>query len=407
MKTRNLFIGLSIVGLVFSSCKEDDPAPTPPAGPGESTSELLVKKFTGAPVLDAGIDDMWGTAQTLVGVAEVPKLSARMTYLNSDGAGTEEQLGLFEPYGGDKFNFKLRSGYFNDKIYFLMEWDDPTDSKDRQSWYFDGTDSRWKQEHKYANNNNDKFYEDKFAFLFPIGEVDNFNSSTCYATCHTVSTIATDKDKHTRHYLKTSGQLVDMWHWKRDRGTYAGQVDDQQMKYVAPPYDSGSNGRGGDDTGDAGYGNNSQILTITGTTDDVSVPLYVIPGQTDYYWISIDDIANQTAKLITAVAADGVLTLASGAKIDPATGGFEQGNGNMRMPSITTKAFTLGRADIDIKATHTGSGWVCEFTRDMVTGDADDVVFDITKELWFGLAVFENAAIAHAIKPNLLMKFEQ
>jgi len=406
MKTRNLFIGMLAAGIIFTGCKEDD-APTGPVDPGESSTELLVKKFTAAPNMDGSIDDMWGTAKRLVATAEVPTLDPRMTYLNSDGMGKEEALGLFAPYNGDKYNFKLRSGYFNDRIYFLMEWNDAADSKDRQSWYYDAIDGLWKQQHKYANDNNDKYYEDKFAFLFPIGNVTGFDASTCYATCHTVSSIATDKDKHTRHYLKTSGELVDMWHWKRVRGTYADQVDDQQMKYVAPPYDSGSNGRGGDDTGDAGYANNSQTLQITGTTQDVSVPLYIIPGKTDYSWISADDIANQTAKLVTEVDAQGVLTLNDGSLIDPANGGFEKGTGNKRIPSVTTKAFTLGRADIDIKAVHTGSGWVCEFTRKMNTGDADDVVFDTASEIYFGLALFDNAAIAHAIKPNLLMKFEK
>ncbi len=139
---------------------------------------------------------------------------------------------------------------------------------------------------------------------------------------------------------------------------------------------------------------------------DVSVPKYVVPNQTDYYWISIDDIDNGTAKLITAVDADGVLTY-DGGTINPADGDYEQGTGAKRLPSIITKAFTLGRADINIEAVYTGSGWICEFTRKLNTNDADDVVFETTEELPFGLAIFNNAAIAHGIKPNLTMKFEQ
>ena len=107
-----------------------------------------------------------------------------------------------------------------------------------------------------------------------------------------------------------------------------------------------------------------------------------------------------------AVDADGVLTY-DGGTIDPANGGFEQGTGTSRIPSVTTKPFTLGRADIDIRANHTGTGWVCEFTRKMNTQDEDDVVFDINEELSFGLAIFNNAAIAHGIRPNLKMKFEK
>ncbi len=401
-----LLVVFAIFGALASSCnKDDDPVDDPPpVDPGSSTTELLVKKFSAAPTLDGTIDGMWGTAQKLTGTTEVPTLAARGTYLNSDGAGVEETLGLFAPYSGEKYDFTMRAGYYGDDIYFLLEWADDEDSKDRQSWYFDPSDKLWKGEHKYANAANDKFYEDKFAFLFPIGDVTGFNASTCYATCHQNLTIVNAKDKHSRHYLTVDGEKIDMWHWKRVRGTYLGQVDDQMMTYDDPAKQSAANGRHGDATGEGGYSNNSQTLTITGTSTDVSVPLYVIPGETGYYWIDKDQISNGTAVLITEVDANGVLTYVGGT-INPANGGFEQGTGNMRIPSVTTKPFTLGRADISIKAVHTGTGWICEFTRKLDTGDDDDVVFDITKEYPFGFAIFNNAAIAHAIKPNLMMKF--
>ena len=391
--------------LSLSGCNKDTEEEDPIiVDPGTSTTELLVKKFSAAPTLDGSIDQMWGTAQTLTGTTEVPELSARNTYLNGDGAGTEENLGLFAPYSGEKYDFKMRSGYFGEDIYFLLEWDDAEDSKDRQSWYFDASDKLWKGEHKYANDANDKFYEDKFAFLFPIGDVTGFSSSTCYATCHSVAPITNPKDKHTRHYLTTDGQKIDMWHWKRVRGTYNDKIDDQMMNYDAPD-GSARNGRHGDETGEAGYANNSQSLPITGTQDTITIPLYVIPTATNYYWIGENQFGNE-AKMITAVDADGVLTY-DGGIIDPAVGGFEQGTGDKRIPSVTTKDFTLGRADLTIKAVHTGTGWICEFTRKLDTEDADDVVFEISKELPFGLAIFNNAAIAHAIKPNLNLKFEQ
>ncbi len=397
------FIAIAFFGttVLLSSCKKDDT--DDPVDPGESTSELLVKKFSAAPTLDGTVDDMWATAQRLVGTTEVPTLSARGTYLNSDGEGIEEGLGLFAPYSGEKYDFTMRAGYSGSDIYFLLEWQDGEDSKDRQSWYFDPSDKLWKGQHKYANTNDDKYYEDKFAFLFPIGEVSGFNTSTCYATCHQNLTLEKAKDKHTRHYLTVDGEKVDMWHWKRVRGTYADQVDDQMMTY-AEATGSSANGRHGDATGDAGYASNSQ--TLNNGNGDVNVPKYIIPEKTDYHWISQDDIDNGTAKLITAVDAEGILTY-DGGTINPADGGFEKGTGNKRLPSVTTRPFTLGRADINISAVHTGSGWICEFTRKLDTNDEDDVVFDITKEFPFGLAIFNNAAIAHAIKPNLNLKFEQ
>ena len=403
MKKLNYY-ALGIIAMFAISCDNGTDDPPIDVDPGESSSELLVKNFTAAPTMDAVVDDMWGTAQKLVSNTEVPNLGARLTYLNSDGEGVEETLGLFAPYAGEKNNFTMRSGTFGDDIYFLIEWDDAADSKDRQSWYYD---NGWKGEHKYANTSDDKYYEDKFAFLFPIGDVDGFSTSTCYATCHTVSSIENAKDKHTRHYLKTEGQVVDMWHWKRVRGTYANQVDDQKMTYKEGPYTSASNGRTGDADGIAGYAGNSQTLMITGTQDEVSVPLYVIPNETEYYWIDKDQIAAGTAKLITAVDANGVLSY-EGGTIDPADGGYEQATGTKRIPSVTTSAFEGPRADINIKYEYTGTGWVCEVQRKLNTGDPDDVIFDpAVAELPFGFAIFDNAAIAHGIKPGLVLKFEE
>ena len=396
--TTILFLSAS---LFITSCSDDDDDPV--VDPGESSTELLVKKFSEAPTLDGTVDDMWAEAQKLVGTTEVPNLAARGTYLNGDGEGIEEDLGLFDPYTGETYDYTMRAGYSGTDIYFLLEWEDADDSKDRQSWYFDADDNLWKGEHKYANHDNDKFYEDKFAFLFPIGEVSGFNASTCYAVCHQNLTLENPKDKHTRHYTLVDGEKIDMWHWKRVRGTYLGQVDDQMMNY-ADPTGSSANGRHGDGTGQGGYSGNSQ--TLNNGVADVSVPLYIIPDKTDYYWISQDDIDDGTAKMVTAVDNFGVLTY-DGGTIDPSTRGYEQGTGVKRFPSVTTRAFTLGRADIDIRAIHTGTGWVCEFTRKLDTGDEDDVVFNIEEEIAFGLAIFNNAAIAHAVKPNLNMKFEQ
>jgi hypothetical protein len=404
MKKLNCIL-LGIFVMFAFGCDSDNDSPPVDPDPGESSSELLVAKFDAAPAMDGAIDDMWATAQTLVSTASVPTLDARKTYLNGDGEGKEETLGLFAPYNGESNDFKMRSGTFGDKIYFLIEWVDSDDSKDRQSWYFDPSDKMWKGEHKYANTNDDKFYEDKFAFLFPIGTVTDFSASTCYATCHKVTEIAKAKDKHTRHYLKGVGEKVDMWHWKRVRGTYANQVDDQRITYKEGPYTSSTNGRSGDENGDAGYANNSQ--TLNNGEVDVNVPKYVIPGSSNYYWIGEDDITNGTAKLVTAVDVNGVLTHEAGT-IDP-TGdaGFAQGSGAKRLPSILTKAFTGARADVNVMAKYTGSGWICEVSRKLNTGDGDDVVFTPGEELPFGFAIFNNAAIAHAIKPGLILKFAE
>jgi hypothetical protein len=386
----------------------DGPAAVAVSVKAESVSDLLVTQFASAPIFDGQVDDIWMTAQKLVSKTLVPTGKGnRNTYYNADGLG-EEAMDIFEAYEGEGNDFTMRSGIYGEDIYFLIEWADEADSKDRQSWYFDASTKHWKGEHKYANAADDKYYEDKFAFLFPIGTVDGFDNETCYASCHQASSIEKTGDKHTRHYLTVADQKIDMWHWKRVRGTHNDRVDDQRIQYVAPPYTSSSNGRGGDPDSGAGarsgYSNNSQ--TLNNGVEEVSVPLYVVPGGTDYYWIPQGQLGNE-AKLVTAVDAEGVLTY-EGGTIDP-TGdaGYNQGTGDKRFPSILTRDFLGERADVSIKASHNGTGWVAELKRKLNTGDPWDVVFDPTTELRFGFAIFDNAAIAHGIKPGLNLKFEE
>ncbi len=398
--TTAVFFG-SLLGL--NSCKDDKVVDT---DPGESTTELLVKKFDAAPVLDGTIDDVWATAQTLVGTVTVPDAGSRAgADFNNDGS-TPVPVGVFDPYTNESNDFKLRAGINGDMIYFLLEWDDAEDSKDRQSWYFDATDELWKGEHKYANTDNDKFYEDKFAFLWAATNVEGFAANTCYATCHQGLTLVNNTDKTARHYLNNSGEIVDMWHWKRVRcAVEPTTLDDQQMVYKAATGNSDVNGRTGD-AGDKGYHSNSQTLQLDGTGSAVNVPLYVLPSATNYGYITKAQIDAGTAKMVTAVASNGNLTLSDNTVIPATDAAYKQGSGNKRIPSVWIENFTGSKADVAISAVHTGSGWVAEFSRKLNTTNADDVVFDITKEFPFGLAIFNNAAIAHEIKTNLLMKFE-
>lgn len=394
-----LFTGLLLFAL---SCGDDDPIVV---DPGTSTTELLAKKFTSAPVLDGTIDAMWKECQTLEGVSTVPDAGSRGS-ADFNGDGSPGPVGVFDPYTGEANNFNLRSGTFGNQIYFLLEWDDADDSKDRQSWYFDDNDSLWKGQHKYANDKDDKYYEDKFAFLWAATEVAGFASNTCYATCHQGLSVTDPSQKAARHYTNNVGEVVDMWHWKRVRCTYPPTVvDDQQMVYKENTGDAGVNGRTGDE-GDSGYHGNSQKLALDGTGTEVSVPLYIIPNATDYAWITKDQIADGTAKLVTGITSAGVLSY-DGGIIDPADGGYEDGAGNKRFPSVWVENFTGSKADIACFAKHTGTGWIVEFSRNLNTGNADDVTFDVAKDFPFGLAIFNNAAIAHEIKTNLVLKFEK
>ena len=152
---------------------------------------------------------------------------------------------------------------------------------------------------------------------------------------------------------------------------------------------------------------NKQTLTITGTSTSVTVPKYVIPDQTGYFWIDQSEIDNGTAKLVTAVDANGVLTY-DGGTVDPSQGGYEPGTGTKRFPSIINLGTITGsRGDITTYANFVGTGWVIELKRSLTTDDLiNDVQWEIDQEYMFGFAIFQNAAIAHGIKKDLKLKFK-
>lgn len=380
---------------VLNSCKDDDnttPAPT------TSATELNSLYTTTAPNIDGTVDASWANCDILENTATVPNLTNDFAY-----------------FLGESYDFTIRSMYDASNVYFLVEYDDPTNSQDRQSWYFDPSTSKWAQQHKKPTSANDKFYEDKFAFLWPTASTSaSWPSTTCYNTCHSVP-AGVGFDTENKHFTNSPDEVVDQWHFKLVRTGPGFQLDDQMQIYIDPnnPLVAGPNGdqtkeggRGSDPKTAGGVADNKQ--TLNNGVADVSVPKYVIPGKTGYSVITKAEIDGGTAKLITAVDANGVLTY-DGGTIDPSTGGYEAGTGTLRFPSIIFNGALEGsRGDVATFFNHTGTGWVIEIQRALTTTDnVNDIQFDISKETMFGFAIFENAAVAHGIMPNLKLKFVQ
>jgi hypothetical protein len=376
-----------------ASATEDDGTCT--YAPGTSATELVSKSVTSGPALDGTVDALWSDCQKLVVSAKVPNLVD------------------FMYYGGETYSLTMRSVHDATNIYFLAEWTDPFDSKAREGWFFDPVAKLWKQQNKVATSETDKWYEDKFAMMWATDNSDaDWNSTTCYSTCHGVNQTA-GYTTTTKHYMNT-GQVNDMWHWKRVRtgNPFVNQIDDQKIIAIVDinnptTTEMKDGGRASDAKTAGGYSDNIQTLIVTGTSTSVTVPKYIIPGATNYYWITSTEISNGTAVLITAVDVNGVLTYATGT-IDPALGGFEENTGIKRAPSITTAGpFVGSRGDVAAYGNFTGNGWTLEFKRALTTTDVtNDVQFASGNEYMFGCAIFQNAAIAHGIKTNLKLKFQ-
>ena len=418
MKTIKISLVLAIFAMVaFMSCTHDD-APSDvivevDPGVGESVDTLLVKRLAAAPNFDGDIDAMWADVRPLVNRATVFPAGDRIITLNgsSNFDTSLEPTDLMDPYSGESYKYSLKGGHDGTNLYLLFEWEDDTDSKDRQSWYFDPVASKWKQENKYANHKNDKFYEDKFGFMFPIGDPEGFSTGSCTVTCHGgLAITGNDEDdagnKVTRHYMLNEGELTDFWHWKRDRHALAEAADDGFVQWEDDFGNASANGRKNDE----GISPYSTGMKFTDDNTGLSGPKYVIPGRENYYWIAQSEIDGGTAKAVTAVAADGVLTY-DGGTIDPnGDPAYSQGFGSKRMPSIIINPGGQGndgRSEVRVKAIHTGSGWQLEIMRKLNTGDPTDAVFTPGQSMPFGLAIFNNAAIGHGQTNYLTLTLEQ
>ena len=191
-----LFVGYWV------SCTKKDQILNP-TGTSDATTELVALKVSTGPTIDGTIDASWASAQKLTATVTVPD------------PGND----YFKGYVGSSHTVSIRSMYDANKIYFLAEWNDPSKSLNRDSWYFDPVTKRWEEENRKptfdaaGNKTREAFYEDKFAMLWNVNNsMTEFNSKGCYASCHTSLDPLTHGGATGRHFTSSGTEFLDMWH---------------------------------------------------------------------------------------------------------------------------------------------------------------------------------------------------
>jgi hypothetical protein len=446
LKNKYLWVMTTIVlalGYVVSCTKKDqilnnNPTPT-------NTTTLVSKKVVTGPTIDGTIDALWDNTAKLSVTPQVP----------------DPGNGLFAGYIGQTYPASLRSMYDGTYIYFLAEWADADKSVNLATWYFDPAlnvagKTGWVQEpgsKTFDVNGNlvrDGQGEDKLAFLWNIdNSTARFTAQTCYASCHvftpymdysTTPAVYKSNSNSGNHYTNGTDEKIDMWwlHLSKDQAV-AAQFDDNYQDWAGGPAitnltGGNANGRHVDGivvngasttwpyrpsyttTPVQGSFNNRQTLKLDGTGASVTVPMWIIPNATNYYYIkATDTLAGGAAAKITAVSSTGVLTY-SGGTIDPTVGtdylqvaGPYGGDGPKCFPSYIASPLLNERADINCVATYTGSGWIVEWKRLLKTSDVlkQDVDFSSLQDQPFGMAIWNKSNNQHGIKPNLLLKCDK
>ena len=172
------------------------------------------------------------SAQTLIAVkaAQAPKLDA----LASDpawakAAETKVELKNGRNFAGGATTARLKAVYTPDTLYLLIRYADPTQSV-RRSPYVKQADGSWTKLADPDDNggDNNKYYEDKVALLWPIGNsIKGFAENGCFMLCH----LGEGKPFGNK-YTAAEGELGDIWHMKSVRTGYIGQTDNQYVDHT-------------------------------------------------------------------------------------------------------------------------------------------------------------------------------
>lgn len=337
------------------------------SGAFAASTTLVAPQVQTPPLVDGKVDRLWDDLQPLIIKTRVP---------DYDAGSDKYEDKWWDGYEGQEKTATMKSVYTDDKIYFLFQWNDNEDSRERQSWYYNKLEGKWMQKPKYVA---DKYgmppaYEDKFTVFWNMSIAD-FEEGGCAMLCHGI-----------RMRTNGPGEKADIWHWKRNRGGPVGIIDDKWL-------DDAENGRHGD-PGESTYSGNKQELEFNG--EMVTAPQYWIPGRQDYHWIMKSDIDQGVAKKIVKmdksrnlIDEDGNVLkgedfLHSSPRVIPSLANIKMGSGS--------------RADVHEAHNFSNGTWTLEVVRKRDTGDPEhDVQF--TKRGFyylFSIGIMDNQAIAHS-----------
>jgi hypothetical protein len=303
---------------------------------------------------------------TAAKVAEGPKLAA----LASDPVWAKATALNIKLNGGKNLadgstEATLKAVYTSDTFYKLLQYKDPTQSV-RRFPYQKQADGSWKKLVDPADKGGDDniYYEDKYALLWNINKsIKNFDGAGCFALCH-----MGESKPYGNKYTASEGEIGDIWHMKSIRTGYIGQVDDQYVDHTRYDKEKAPEaGRKSDAKTGGGY---ADVKLVDGKPEFMSKDGKAANKGGTYYIREEDKVAFDDGKF---VAGDEVA-------------------------SIVVSKFTGDRGDIATAIGWKDGTWTSVIERKLVTGSKTDVQFGgLDDSYGFGLAVFDNAQVRHAV----------
>jgi general stress protein YciG len=339
------------VGLALAAGREPAPKEKPKEMKPVAVTAVMA---AAAPAIDGdGKDAVWKTAP-------VTRLSAVKGCNFKDGKTTAT----------------LQVAYDKENLYMLITYDDPTLSV-RRSPYQKQKDGSWEKLKDPDDKGGDNcvYYEDKLAVLWNINNsIIGFDKFGCGIACHG----GEPGKPYGNKYTEEAGELGDLWHMKWVRTGNLGQVDDGYLDHTRfDPEKAKEAGRKGDPKTGGGY---EDVKLVSGKPEFMSKDGKAA-NKGGTYWIKTEDKA----------------------PFDDSK--FKPGD---EVASIVVAPFAGDRGDIKFAAKWAKGKWTAEISRKLVTGSKFDVQFDdLKKSYGFGVALFDNAQVRHAmVEEPLVLQFK-
>ena len=329
---------------------------------GQTLNTLVLAKVAVAPLLDGDASDaIWQKSPEVV----VPTSRG----FNLTG-------------GSGAVDVHVRALHDGQKAYFLFRWKDPTRSQKHIPLI--KTAEGWKLLHtNYYNNDENEFYEDKFAVMLAHSPVAGGN--TINVGPKPIDGKPGPSNGLGLHATR-DGSLADVWHWKSVRTGALRQMDDNYFGAPIEPK-AGARYTGGytqDPKTDGGYEQNFEKLG-----DGKFVKLKGLPR----------DLAAQQARMgkfsaDVNVSDEGIFSMHK-SDVVPYTAALDaQIPVGTVIPSVVfDKPFAGDRGEVSADAIWKDGWWTLEASRKLDTGSKFDQA--IVNDLYLWVSVFDHNQVRH------------
>ncbi len=304
---------------------------------GEPSSSLVIGRRAVTPiVLDGFATDWTGFPESVV-----PMLSRGAAISMTQSEWDLEYLlanGRTQLYDFNITSVSVRAAYDDERIYFLLQWTDPTGTENRfrDGWYVDGGTFR-----KSTEN------EDRAYLAFNINKsAPAFEAVGCSAACHIRERLGDVSDAgrayRFRMHTDAPGELIDYWQWRAATSDPMGSADDGYID---------ESSRKQDGMADWAVQNS---LTLDGGVQ--------VPVSMSEFGVNTNPLAifKPDAGVPVAVPFDGT-------SAGPAA----------RIPGWIMQRASPGRDDVRAVGRYSAGRWTVEFSRALTNSDTKDAQFPL------------------------------